>query len=476
MAPKKYDINTEDQLYGPAKVGDTVNPDLFKSPKTTFGQQLQSSKAVQDGLRGAFSKPEPQGKSGEEKVNGNGFVAGQAPKPTMYGQAFAGTALDPRYILTESIIGSIANLYQVAFSGFPIPVGEGIFTNFVERELGLLCADASLPATSFGTLEVNGHFQGRTEVFAHTRIYPSLSLTFYETLDHKTLMFFEEWQRHITDANSSTESRYDHFYRMRFPEEYKCDSIFITKFEKNYGGFEFAPTLVYQFIRAFPKNVSSVPVAYGQSEFTKVTVEFAYDRYIVNPAEEKAETKPGYIPGAPSQELVREDLAIHALTNRGMIESVGTDAQRRILADADSRYPPGSPAREALRQAALSGTYAAPDATGKIVRQSERKVPADAINKINEGFGIQSEAKPAPTIESKPPEVETVQPTSRTIPTPRTPKSELDLSGWPGTKTNPSEPIVTWEQRRANRIEKLGEARVLELEARSAAERRAGAE
>ena len=166
MAPKKYDINTEDQLYGPAKVGDTVNPDLFKSPKTTFGQKLQSSKAVQDGLRGSFSEPKPQVKS-EERISGNGFVAGQAPKPTMYGQAYAGTALDPRYILTESILGSIANLYQVAFSGFNIPVGK---VNFIERELGLLCADASLPATSFGTLEVNGHFQGRTEVFAHTRI------------------------------------------------------------------------------------------------------------------------------------------------------------------------------------------------------------------------------------------------------------------------------------------------------------------
>ena len=128
-------------------------------------------------------------------------------------------------------------------------------------------------------------------------------------------------------------------------------------------------------MRAFPKNVTSVPVAYGQSEFTKVTVEFAYDRYIVNKRKRKAETKPGYIPGAPSQELVREDLAIHALTNMGTIESVGTDAQRRILADADSRYPAGSPARGLKEQAALSGTYAAPDATGKIVRQSARNVP-----------------------------------------------------------------------------------------------------
>ena len=193
------------------------------------------------------------------------------------------------------------------------------------------------------------------------------------------------------------------------------------KFEKNYGGFEFSPTLTYQFIRAFPKNISSVPVAYGQSEFTKVTVEFAYDRYIVNPEKEKAETKPGYVPGAPSQELVREDLAIHALTNRTMIESVGTDAQRRILADADSRYPVGSPAREALKKAALSGTYAAPDATGQIVRQSGRKVPADAINKINKGFGVKPDAKPAPTIKSKP---------SNTKDSPvRTGQNSFDLGG-----------------------------------------------
>ena len=112
-----------------------------------------------------------------------------------------------------------------------------------------------------------------------------------------------------------------------------------------------------------------------------------YDRYIVNPHKRQAETKPGYIPGAPSQELVREDLAIHAITNRSMIESVGTDSQRRILADVDSRYPAGSPAREALRQAALSGTYAAPDAKGNIVRQPARNVPASAKDKIERGFG-----------------------------------------------------------------------------------------
>ena len=51
-----------------------------------------------------------------------------------------------------------------------------------------------------------------------------------------------------------------------------------------------------------------------------------------------------------------------------------------------------------------------------------------------------------------------------------------DLSGWPGTAVDPSAPILTPQQRRAQRVARLGEARVAEIEARSAAARRAGAE
>ena len=150
----------------------------------------------------------------------------------------------------------------------------------------------------------------------------------------------------------------------------------------------FAPTLVYQFMRAFPKNVTSVPVAYGQSEFTKVTVEFAYDRYIVNPAKEKAETKPGYIPGAPSQELVREDLAIKALTNREMINSVGTDAQKRILVDADSRYPLGSRKSKDLKEESSIIWNLCSTRCNRSNRETVwKKSSCRWINKINKGFG-----------------------------------------------------------------------------------------
>ena len=264
---------------------------------------LRKSAVNKNAASGAFVKPEVTAPS-TQRITGSGSVAGQAPEPTMYGAGYGRNSLDPRHVLPDSILGSMANLFEVSFVGFPFTtIGTSLFR---DRELGLLCSEASLPATSFGTLEVNGHYQGRTEVFAHTRIYPSLTLTFYETLDHKSLMFFEDWQEYITE-DGTNQSDPTHYYRMKFPNDYKCDSIYITKFEKSYRGFGHSNTLTYQFMRAFPKNVTSVPVAYGQSEFTKVTVEFAYDRYIVNPQEKKAETNPGYIPEAQSQELVREE-------------------------------------------------------------------------------------------------------------------------------------------------------------------------
>ena len=293
--PRRFQNKTD-----PSLRKNTGNKDAIPEIWSSIGQK--ASKVVTDGIRGAFSKPEATAPF-TQRVTGSGVVAGQAPEPTMYGAGHQRNSLDPRHVLPDSILGSMANLFEVSFVGFPFEIGTPLFR---DRELGILCSEASLPATSFGTLEVNGHYQGRTEVFAHTRIYPSLTLTFYETLDHKSLMFFEGWQEHIT-ADGTNQSDPTHYYRMRFPNEYKCDSIYITKFEKNYRGFGYADTLTYQFMQAFPKNVTSVPVAYGQSEFTKVTVEFAYDRYIVNPRKAKAETNPGYIPGAQSQELVREE-------------------------------------------------------------------------------------------------------------------------------------------------------------------------
>ena len=342
---------------------------------------LRKSAVNKNAASGAFVKPEATAPS-TQRITGSGSVAGQAPEPTMYGAGYGRNSLDPRHVLPDSILGSMANLFEVSFTGFPFKGLRGLNDLFHQRELGLLCSEASLPATSFGTLEVNGHYQGRTEVFAHTRIYPSLTLTFYETLDHKSLMFFEDWQEYITE-DGTNQSDPTHYYRMKFPNDYKCDSIYITKFEKSYRGFGYSNTLTYQFMRAFPKNVTSVPVAYGQSEFTKVTVEFAYDRYIVNPQEKKAETNPGYIPEAPSQELVREEPPTQPPTKVVPADSIEEES---IALDVNPTPTPSiiSPEPE-VEQSMLSADVA------RWIKQTEEESEAEYLRDQAENFYYGSE-------------------------------------------------------------------------------------
>ena len=79
-------------------------------------------------------------------------------------------------------------------------------------------------------------------------------------------------------ADDSTIQEDRAFYRrMRYPDSYKCNTMYINKFEKN-----FKRTMRYRFVNVFPKSMSTIPVTYGPADILKVSVSFNYDRYIVN--------------------------------------------------------------------------------------------------------------------------------------------------------------------------------------------------
>ena len=73
---------------------------------------------------------------------------------------------------------------------------------------------------------------------------------------------------------------------MRYPDSYKCNTMYITKFERNYRN-----ELVYQFKNVFPKSMATIPVAYGAADLLKVTVTFNFDRYIMIPKRATSTTK-----------------------------------------------------------------------------------------------------------------------------------------------------------------------------------------
>ena len=149
---------------------------------------------------------------------------------------------------------------------------------FLSERSGILCNDASLPTTSYATAEVKDNFMGIPQQYAHTRIYTDIDFTFYVDENYTLLKIFEGWMEYISSgSNRLMEQQTKSYYRrMRYPDSYKCNTLYINKFEKN-----FKRTMRYQFINAFPKSMSSVPVSYGPADILKVTVSFNYDRYIV---------------------------------------------------------------------------------------------------------------------------------------------------------------------------------------------------
>ena len=62
---------------------------------------------------------------------------------------------------------------------------------------------------------------------------------------------------------------------MNYPNAYKTDALYITKFEKDVKN-----SMSYQFIGAFPISIAATPVSYDQSDILKCTVSFSYMRYL----------------------------------------------------------------------------------------------------------------------------------------------------------------------------------------------------
>ena len=181
---------------------------------------------------------------------------------------------------------SLTNQYQVNFSSLKKTITDYLELNgidnakeFLSRDAGLLCSDASLPASAFATGEVKDNFMGIPQQFAHTRLYTDIDFTFYVDEDYTMLRVFEGWMDYISsgaDADGVGVGQRGFYRRFKYPNDYKCDTMSITKFEKNLGR-----TLLYEFVNAFPKSITSMPVTYGAADILKVTVSFNYDRYIM---------------------------------------------------------------------------------------------------------------------------------------------------------------------------------------------------
>ena len=161
--------------------------------------------------------------------------------------------------------------------------------------INLLCSEAVLPGSSLATFEINNDRTGVTERHVHRRMFDDrIDLTFYvDAGNYLPIKFFETWIDFITSGATESDNKLinkNYFYRMNYPDDYTADQgLKVIKFERDTykssskGGYN-RPTgsvLEYNFVRAFPLSIASMPVSYDASSLLKCTVSMSYIRYVV---------------------------------------------------------------------------------------------------------------------------------------------------------------------------------------------------
>ena len=211
-------------------------------------------------------------------------------------------AINPRDVREVFGKTSQSNQFQVTFNGIPKGLSDHLSQNFnvknpndfMQNKGNLLCSEASLPGTSLATAEAKDNFMGIPQEFAHTRLYTDIDFTYLIDYDYTILRIFEGWIDYISSGSedkeydSIPETDNNYYRRMRYPKFYKSQSMFVTKFER-----DFKSRIDYQLYNIFPKLMTAVPLSYGGADVLKLGVSFNYDRYIVSSRQQNNSSKGG---------------------------------------------------------------------------------------------------------------------------------------------------------------------------------------
>ena len=178
---------------------------------------------------------------------------------------------------------SVSSHFAVTFAGLSSGLmthlkTKGILDRYIADDLSLLCCRASLPGSAHATTNIIGNYQGLAEKMAHTRTFTQMSMEFYVDNKYKSLKFLEHWLEYMSGGSrldGADPTRDGYYFRMRYPDDYKCSETRIIKFERDYKNY-----LEYKFINLFPLSLDAIPVSYEGSQILKATAIFSYDYHI----------------------------------------------------------------------------------------------------------------------------------------------------------------------------------------------------
>ena len=165
-----------------------------------------------------------------------------------------------------------------------------------QDNLNLMCSEAILPGSQLATTEVFNDYTGVTEHHAYRRIYDeTIELSFYvDAADYLPIKFFETWMSGIVNENQEDALNKDYNYRVKYPDDYVAQGLQVIKFEKDYHSQitgriynvrkGSGTSVQYDFVRSFPRSITSMPVSYDGSNLLKCSVQMSYVRYVVTPS------------------------------------------------------------------------------------------------------------------------------------------------------------------------------------------------
>ena len=148
-------------------------------------------------------------------------------------------------------------------------------------DIELLCSETNLPGQSLATHDQPNDYPGVTEKMVYRKIYDDrIDFTFMVDKQYNVIQFLEGWIDYCAGQGTTfDDNQYidrTRFYRMNYPNEYKTDSVYITKFEKDAQ----QSYLTYQFVGAFPLSIVATPVSYESSTALRCTASFSFIRYV----------------------------------------------------------------------------------------------------------------------------------------------------------------------------------------------------
>lgn len=169
----------------------------------------------------------------------------------------------------------------------------------LEQVVSLFCSEAQLPNVTTATGTTNGLYLGSGQIqYPHTRVYSQIQLGFLLDANLSALKFFNKWHDWIFSGHETEYTDQEKNLglekmtglgtvrprmenrpiRVRYRDSY-ATTILISKTEIGPNAPNQRVPITYVLEQAYPVAIDAIPLAYGPSQLTSVTVQLSYARH-----------------------------------------------------------------------------------------------------------------------------------------------------------------------------------------------------